>query len=80
VLNPQITNILNESGWSKERVRQVVWENTYHTAKEYRERRYELDIPGEYQPDAADEERLYYLREPSQLHYRHRCRRWYLGP
>jgi hypothetical protein len=67
VLNPQITSILYESGWTKERVRQVVWENSYHTAREYRERRYELDIPGEYDPNAADDEKLYHLREPAQL-------------
>jgi hypothetical protein len=67
VLNPQITSILHESGWTKDRVRQVVWENSYHTAGEYRERRYELDIPGEYDLNVADDERLYYMGEPSQL-------------
>jgi hypothetical protein len=78
-LNPDAAKMLADAGWSKERFRDTVWENTYHLVKDMRERS-ELQAAGvpvethtaanhwARRVDLNDEgARVYHITDPSHL-------------
>jgi hypothetical protein len=75
VLNPDTAKLLADGGWSKERFRQVVWENTFHYAKDVRGRS-EAAEPGVVHADhwgnkvdlSDDNTKVYHMTHPSHLY------------